>query len=71
MRSDSFYTDNSFWYVLFYVPISVTMTRFKYYGAWKLSMCSVHSSGISYSGTDFQKVNIVNPVLVETTPHVR
>ena len=50
MRQESFYSDNSFWYVFFYVPITVTLTRAKYYGAWKLSMSGMHASGITYSG---------------------
>ena len=71
MREDSFYSEHSYWYVLLYVPVSVTITRAKYYGAWKLSMCGVHSSGISYNGHNFRRINTVNPVIVETTPHVR
>ena len=50
MRQESFYSDNSFWYVFFYVPIAVTLIRAKYYGAWKLSMCGVHASGLTYNG---------------------
>ena len=46
---------------MFYTFLLGFLLRFKYYGAWKLSMCSVHSSGISYSGKDFERVNVVNP----------
>lgn len=34
-------------------------------------MCAVHASGVSYNGTDFTRVNTVNPWVVETTIHVR
>lgn len=34
-------------------------------------MVSVHASGISYNGIDFSRVNTCNPLLVETTIHVR
>ena len=70
MRSEPFY-DHGFLYVLFYVLISVTLGRFKYYFGWKLSMCAVHSSGVSYNGADFSRINSVNVVEVEASVHVR
>jgi lysophospholipid acyltransferase len=48
------------------------MLRCKYYFGWKLSMVSVHSSGISYSGgEEFKRINTVNPGVFETSVHVR
>ena len=34
-------------------------------------MCAVHASGVSFNGKDFTRINTVNPVMVEVTPHVR
>lgn len=70
MREDIFY-ENSYVYVLFYVVFSTSLARSKYYFGWKLSMCAVHASGVSYNGTDFSRVNTANPLVVETTIHVR
>ena len=48
------------------------MLRCKYYFGWKLSMLSVHASGISYSGgEEFKRINTVNPYAVETSVHMR
>jgi len=70
MRNMEFY-DNSYLYVVFYAFISVSMARSKYYTAWKLCMVGVHASGVSYNGIDFSRVNTCNPLIVETTIHVR
>jgi hypothetical protein len=70
MRVDSFY-ENSIWWVLFYVFVSVSLARTKYYFGWKLSMCAIHSSGASWNGSNFERINTVNPLVVETTIHVR
>ena len=56
--------------------ITVTLVRFKYYFAWKLSMMSVHFSGISYqklpSGEEnFKAVETCNIHMVESTKHLR
>jgi lysophospholipid acyltransferase len=70
MKNDEFYA-NSAWHVFLYANVSVFLARFKYYFVWKLSMCSVHSSGVSYSGNDFKRINIVDPIICETSMHVR
>jgi len=70
MTTDEFY-EHSFIYAFSYVFISVTLARFKYYFGWKLSICAIHSSGASYSGHDFKRINTVNPWVVETSIHVR
>lgn len=50
----------------------VTFIKFKYYFGWKLSMCAVHASGISYSGDgNFHRVKTCDPWKVETTYHLR
>ena len=70
MRNVDFY-NNSYLYVAFYVLVSVTLARTKYYTAWKLCMVGVHASGVSYNGIDFSRVNTCNPYIIETTIHVR
>jgi hypothetical protein len=70
LRTHSFY-DNGYWHVLFYTFFSVSLARFKYYFGWKLSMCAIHASGVSFSGVDFLRINSVNIVEVETSIHVR
>lgn len=71
LRSEEFY-ENGPLYVFWWATISVYMLRCKYYFGWKLSMVSVHSSGISYSGgEEFKRINTVNPLVVETSVHMR
>lgn len=70
LREDSLY-ESSFWWVIFYTPICISVARSKYYSAWKLSMCAVHAAGVSYSGKDFERINTCNPVAIESTIHVR
>jgi len=71
LREDEFYSNHGFWYVLFYIFFSVSLARFKYYFGWKMSMCAMHSSGVSFNGTDFSRINSVNIIVVETSIHVR
>ena len=70
MRNEQF-VKNGFWHIFWYVFVSCCLARSRYYFGWKLSMCAVHSSGVSYSGKDFERINTVNPYVVETSIHVR
>lgn len=70
------FPEKGFWYIALYSFISITLIRFKYYFAWKLSMGALHASGVTYqthgNGTsDFKLIQTCNPYKVETTPHVR
>jgi len=60
MRSADFYEVHGFWYVLLYVFLAVCLARFRYHCGWKLSMCAIHASGVSYNGKDFSRINTVN-----------
>lgn len=75
MQEPSF-AERGFFFIAFYSFVSVTLLRFKYYFAWKLSMGPLHASGITYqthaNGTsDFKLIQTCNPYKVETTLHVR
>jgi hypothetical protein len=56
---------------MIYSIISVLLHKFKYYFGWKLSLASVHASGISYNGKSFHKINTCDPIVVETSIHIR
>lgn len=59
------FTERSALYICYYSCVSVWFLKFKYYVAWKLSMMSVHASGISYDPSNktdaFLGVQTCNP----------
>lgn len=76
VMKDPAFAQKGFWYIAFYSFFCVTTLRFKYYFAWKLSMGAIHASGVSYQvhgdkTSDFKLIQTCNPVVVETTIHVR
>ena len=75
MKSEE-YSLKGFAYVMIFSFFCVTTLRFKYYFAWKFSMCAVHASGISYQvvadgSTNWKAVQTCNPWVVESTKHLR
>ena len=67
------FVEKGFGYICLYSFFSVSLLRFKYYFGWKLSMCSIHASTISYNSDSgkFDKINTCNPEIVETSIHFR
>jgi lysophospholipid acyltransferase len=70
MREESFYESNM-GYVIIYSVVSVSLARFKYYFGWKLSVASIHATGISFDGKKFERINTCDPLIVETSMHIR
>jgi lysophospholipid acyltransferase len=70
LKTDAFY-EESLPYIVAYSTLSVYLLRCKYYFGWKLSMTAVHASGVSFSGSGFDRINTVNPWIFETSMHVR
>jgi hypothetical protein len=73
---DPGFPKRGFWFVVGFAFISVSLVRFKYYCAWKLSMAALHVSGITYQThnnglSDFKLIQLCNPITVESTTHIR
>lgn len=63
------FSQQGFWFIVFFSFFCVTSLRFKYYFAWKLSMGAIHASGISYQvhgdgKSDYKLIQTCNPIKV-------
>lgn len=47
---DGFIEDTSFMYKLWFIMMSTTITRFKYYHAWLLADAICNNSGLGFNG---------------------
>lgn len=70
LKTHQFYEQSTL-SIFWYATLSVYLLRCKYYFGWKMSMCAVHASGVSFDGKAFNRVNTINPWIFETSIHVR